>query len=501
MPRLNFDPSRHGFHFSNNFVNEIVIPPLGVVSRIGGLCGGMSLAALAYFRNNIPIPTHRADDFGPAAGGVPPEGRLRSYIYNMQAASVVPFGLPFFLPDLGGNPALTGYRMSVPEFPKVKAAIDRGQFVLLGLRSSAHGNLGGHQVLAYGYHPTEPCIYVYDCNFPNQEIIVGLDHSNSCIVHKQADGSPSRDIARYGSFFVQMERYPTRGEDVPPYADLVAEGGVRLSAPVGDGVRQRGERLEVSAVVRNVGDYPAHVGHLLIWARDPRNRNRDADLGVVDRTTVLAPGARVTLRRTIANFGEEAGDYKFGACYLSEQNHWIQLRNETQQSEAVATATIVPGADAGRVSSAGGYTGPGTYFIRAAHSGKVLDVDYWLGNGNDDGRPLKQRDRHGDDNQKFIVEALASGFVRMRAKHSGKSLQVEGASTNPGARVRQMRTGDSVASQHFRIEPRGDAYWIRARHSGMVFDIAGGSPNNDAPLTQFTQHEGANQLFRFERTS
>lgn len=54
MKKLDFSPSKHGFHFENRF-SEL----LGL-----GLCGGMSLAAFNYYRHGLrprpvePTPAH-----------------------------------------------------------------------------------------------------------------------------------------------------------------------------------------------------------------------------------------------------------------------------------------------------------------------------------------------------------------------------------------------------------------------------------------------------------
>src|ERR1035441_122828 len=50
MPMTNFSPAEHGFKFNNQFVNDF-IPALDY--RTGGLCGGMSYAALDYYNTLV----------------------------------------------------------------------------------------------------------------------------------------------------------------------------------------------------------------------------------------------------------------------------------------------------------------------------------------------------------------------------------------------------------------------------------------------------------------
>lgn len=145
--------------------------------------------------------------------------------------------------------------------------------------------------------------------------------------------------------------------------------------------------------------------------------------------------------------------------------------------------------------SRGGFTGPGTYFIQARHSNKVLDINIAFFTGQLDGRPLAQFDNHNGDNQKFIIESLGGGFVSIKAKHSGKCLDVANFSRGPAGLQQWRCTGGE--SQQFVIEPVGDFYKIRVKHSGLYFDVSGGSMENGARLIQYALGGGDNQLFQF----
>jgi hypothetical protein len=145
--------------------------------------------------------------------------------------------------------------------------------------------------------------------------------------------------------------------------------------------------------------------------------------------------------------------------------------------------------------SRGGFTGPGTYFIQARHSNKVLDINFAFFTGQLDGRPLAQFDNYNGDNQKFIIESVGGGFVSIKAKHSGKCLDVADFSRGPAGLQQWHCTGGE--SQQFVIEPVGDFYKIRVRHSGLYFDVSGGSMENTARLIQYAPGSGDNQLFQF----
>lgn len=167
-----FDPSKHGFSFSNTFHNDFV-PALDI--RTAGLCGGMTFAALDYYFAKMPIPTQ---DYRPA-NGMP----LQSYMYNRQVEAIQisldkwaelnfnPGGVrngEFFRWGLDGNGRIA----------ELKAYIDLGMPVPLGLQG-AQGFSESHYVLAIGYdmgrykgdfgaYQNEFKIFILDPNRPRE---------------------------------------------------------------------------------------------------------------------------------------------------------------------------------------------------------------------------------------------------------------------------------------------------------------------------------------------
>jgi Ricin-type beta-trefoil lectin domain-like len=84
-------------------------------------------------------------------------------------------------------------------------------------------------------------------------------------------------------------------------------------------------------------------------------------------------------------------------------------------------------------------------------------------------------------------------FYELVSVHSGKLIDIEGASTGTGARVIQWdRTG--AQNQQFRfVDSGGGFYRIVARHSGMALDVFEWNPNNGAEIRQWTDLNGTNQ--------
>lgn len=80
------------------------------------------------------------------------------------------------------------------------------------------------------------------------------------------------------------------------------------------------------------------------------------------------------------------------------------------------------------------------------------------------------------------------------AVHSGKCLDVSGASTADGAAVIQYTCG-SGTNQQWQLRPVGGSSQLVARHSGRCLDLPGFSTANGTRLTQYSCNGGTNQLW------
>jgi len=143
----------------------------------------------------------------------------------------------------------------------------------------------------------------------------------------------------------------------------------------------------------------------------------------------------------------------------------------------------------------------GQYVIRNKATGKVMDVDVSWFQGQKDGQKLIQWSFHGGKNQKFDVvyvsdDSKGRRLYRLYPRHSGKVIEVEGASRANGGPARQWRrTGRS--HQLFRIERIGDYYRIIAAHSGKALEVPNGSYSNGAQIAQRSYYQNPAQLWRF----
>ena len=268
-----FTPGRHGWHFDNDFVNEL----LGGLITTYGLCGGMAYSSLDYYFNGIPIPTHRTGDFGGDPElTCPPDGRLRSMIFNrlidsftdnfdkwscvypeLDAAVGAALGLVFGGGLIGGLVgAVDGWvygelheafacpgggaaGMTRQELPHlIKDFLDKGVPAPIGLiydRDILHVG-DSHQVVAYGYVVAggQTLIYVYDNRFHDQECMLTIDTENpGKILETLVDGSalPDGNNGNWEGLLVSdgyQSQRPSYGQDI----GIASPQALKLSGPV-----------------------------------------------------------------------------------------------------------------------------------------------------------------------------------------------------------------------------------------------------------------------------
>lgn len=213
--RLAFRPATHGFHFPNSFHSSVkVAGDNREAFRTDGLCGGMVLAAFNYFRYRVPIPAFGPDDMTYDVSVQVPAiatsttSPLIDYIFHSQIAtfqnvSAISFS-PAFKPDYSA------------EYNKVKARIDRGEYLILGLQMRPGQSGFGHQVLAYGYNDATKEVYIYDPNFPDKEIcICAAVENNQPVIVLKCEGNVVE--SRYKAMFEQQELFVNRISDRTTY--------------------------------------------------------------------------------------------------------------------------------------------------------------------------------------------------------------------------------------------------------------------------------------------
>ncbi len=136
------------------------------------------------------------------------------------------------------------------------------------------------------------------------------------------------------------------------------------------------------------------------------------------------------------------------------------------------------------------------YFgIQARHSGRVLDVP---GASTADSVNIDQYSDWGVDNERWQLEAMGDGYFRFNVRHSGKCMDIKGGSTANGTNAIQFSCGGGN-NQRFRLLPDGAGYFsLQAKHSNQCLDIAGGATGDGGLLVQWPCAWTDNEKFRFK---
>lgn len=254
MPKTDFTPFKHGFHFGNNFVNKIISTSFGKIES-RGRCGGMAYASLDYFFSGIPVPSHESKDF--PNGNYPPDGSLLSdYIYERTINSLFTlYSFKFFDWTVQKDSEKSirksvSYKTKIEEFSKLKKSIDMGNPVVLGLIGARKASeiTKNHQVVAYGYESDSDNIkvYIYDSNYPDKEVV--LESSCHNCTFRSSSGQEWR------GFFVQEYHVKT-----PKYIDI--------------DTKTITEKTFVRYLVKNIGEFPSTIKYLDIPEQIKTNKD------------------------------------------------------------------------------------------------------------------------------------------------------------------------------------------------------------------------------------
>ncbi|WP_460523147.1 glycosyl hydrolase family 95 catalytic domain-containing protein [Flindersiella endophytica] len=135
------------------------------------------------------------------------------------------------------------------------------------------------------------------------------------------------------------------------------------------------------------------------------------------------------------------------------------------------------------------------YRLVAQHSGKVADI---AGVSTAVGALLQQWPSTGGSNQQFDFLDSGDGYYRVRARHSGLVLQV--ASSSSGADITQQRDTNATAQQWQVVDQGGGVVSLVNRQSGLAMDVWSASTADGARISQWTVTGNTNQRFQLQRS-
>ena len=343
MATTNFVPSKHGFHFPNNFVNKLI----GGAITTRGRCGGMAFGSLDYYVNSVPVPTCDTADFGSSLG-VPPDGTpLADYIMGRLDGSLLLYAASFIRWNgasdhatvLGGKGIVAATKQD--EWPKLKASLDSGAPVALGLltATTTGGVSACHQVVAYDYAVGQNSltISIYDNNYPDDDTVTISSTIDATNPHWNEsshgglvdvwraffveDGSPTVDYAGL------MLPAPAPGTVAPPVVDIVMTTSVSPSSST----PFDGQAFSCGFSVKNNGPYPAHAKYLYLLASGGPGSAQFTGILGADTTSPLdlQPGQSYSMLKQTANLNVPVGVYSVQAGYYNNPSNldfqWIEI--------------------------------------------------------------------------------------------------------------------------------------------------------------------------------
>lgn len=144
--------------------------------------------------------------------------------------------------------------------------------------------------------------------------------------------------------------------------------------------------------------------------------------------------------------------------------------------------------------------------IVSKNSGKVLDVS---GASIADGAPVIQYHQNNGANQAWSFEFVSGNskncFYKIRSVNSGKLLDVNGASMADGAQIIQYHDNggqnqvwDLISTgqyANYGQNNNNEVFKIVSANSGKLLDVNGASMADGAPIIQYYDNGGQNQLW------
>ena len=135
------------------------------------------------------------------------------------------------------------------------------------------------------------------------------------------------------------------------------------------------------------------------------------------------------------------------------------------------------------------------YQLVAQHSGKAADI---ANVSTSPGAGLQQWAISGGSNQQFDFLDAGGGYYRIRARHSGLVLQVAGSGT--GADVTQQPDTNAASQQWRATDHGGGVVSLVNRQSGLALDVWAASTADGTRISQWTYTGNANQRFQLQRS-
>lgn len=258
------------------------------------------------------------------------------------------------------------------------------------------------------------------------------------------------------------------------------------------------QSIEAPYITRH-GDY-----YYLFFTRGLCCRGADStyQVQVARSSNVLGPytGERNLLPNQVGNRkgpGHIGVTKEFGCNYVS--THYYDLNDNGAAKLDIQLMNFVNGwpvmnANFSSVQSCGGVS-DGLYQVVSDLSGKSLEIQ---NASTDNGGNVVQYDDLGGLHQKWYVVRQDNHSYSLINAYSLKSMDVWEASTSPGANIAQWEYWGGEGQQ-WRINPDGNLVEIESQLSGLVLDVSAKSQANSANIIQWSKNGGSNQRWQMIR--
>ena len=230
----------------------------------------------------------------------------------------------------------------------------------------------------------------------------------------------------------------------------------------------------------------------------PNTASYDATLrycaGSGDRTISLyVNGSKIKQLTLPGTAGWDAWGELTEQVNLKAGNNVIEYRRDAQDSGGFNIDSITIDKNSGGSTDLKnrGIVSGTVYSIRAKHSGKSLDVS---GYSSAAGALVNQWTYGAHNNQKWEITDLGTGYYQIKSAHSGKVLDVV---NNDNKDICQADT-TGTDSQQWKLEKVGGYYKIINKYYGKVLDVSSESKDNGAGIHLWEYVSKPNQLWKIE---
>lgn len=176
---------------------------------------------------------------------------------------------------------------------------------------------------------------------------------------------------------------------------------------------------------------------------------------------------------------------------------WVRINDDAHQYGGPGNGNFIVGdmntEGVVYMSTAGrglAYGAPAGGQLKARHSGKCLDVN---GASTASGAAVIQWACHTGANQKWKLEDAGGGYWRVKAGHSSMCLDLASQSTANAVGLVQATCGNGTSQQWATEDVGGGALRLKSRYSGLCVDVDRANKDDGASVIQYACFDSANQ--------